>query len=38
MQAQPGFEKFSMVQTAKAILKADGVLGLYRYVVLVENC
>ena len=30
MQAQPGYEKFTMLQTAKRIIKNDGIKGLYR--------
>jgi solute carrier family 25 carnitine/acylcarnitine transporter 20/29 len=30
MQAQPGYEKFTMLQTAKSIVKNDGIKGLYR--------
>ena len=30
MQAEPGFEKFSMIKTATTVFKAEGIVGLYR--------
>jgi hypothetical protein len=31
MQAEPGFENLSMLKTARTVLKAEGILGLYRF-------